>query len=60
MFGNVSIILNNLNTIVYDLDVGKLKTFSVDLKTLSDVTDNKVVKNTETNILMTNVNNFKK
>ena len=37
--------LNNLKTKVHDLDVGKLKTFSVDLKIISDVIDNKVVKN---------------
>ena len=37
--------LNNLKTKVLDLDVGKLKTFPVDLKIISDVVDNKVVKN---------------
>ena len=37
--------LNNLKTKVHDLDVGKLKTFPVDLKIISDVVDNKVVKN---------------
>ena len=34
---------NDLN----DLDVGKVKTVPVDLKKLSDVVDNEVVKNTK-------------
>ena len=46
-FGN----LNDLNTKVDDLDVGKLKTVPVDLKKLSDVVNNKVVKNTKFNKL---------
>ena len=37
----------NLKAKVYDLDVGKLKTDPVDLKKLSDVVDNEVVKNTK-------------
>ena len=36
---NVATNLNNLKTKVDDLDVGKSKTFPVDLKTLSDVVD---------------------
>ena len=36
--------LNNLKAKVGDIDVGKLKTVSVDLKKLSDVVDNEVVK----------------
>ena len=42
---NVPTSLNNLKTKANDLDVGKLKTVPVDLKRLSDVVDNKVVKN---------------
>ena len=38
--------MNTLKTKVNDLDVGKLKTFSVYLKKLSDVVDNEVDKNT--------------
>ena len=38
--------LNDLKTKVGDLDVGKLKTVPVDLKKLTDVVDNEVVKNT--------------
>ena len=41
---NVSTIFNNSKTKVEDLDVGKLKTVPVDLKTLSDVVGNDVVK----------------
>ena len=41
---NVPISLNNLKTKGDDLDVGKLKIFSVDLNKLSNVVDNKVVK----------------
>ena len=36
--------LNYLKTKVDDLDVGKLKTLPVDLKKLSDVVDDEVVK----------------
>ena len=46
----------NLKAKVYDLDVGKLKTDPVDLKKLSDVVDNEVVKNTEFSTLKTKVN----
>ena len=41
--------MNNLETKVHDLDVGKLKTVPVNLKKLSDVVDNEVVKNTKFN-----------
>ena len=44
---NISTTLNNLKTKVHDLDLGKLKTVPVDLKKLSDVVDNEVVKNTK-------------
>ena len=50
--------MNNLKTKVDDLDVGKLKTVPVDLKKLSDVVDNEVVKNTKFNTLKTKVNNL--
>ena len=43
---NVTTSLNNLKTKVHSLDVGKLKTVPVDLKKLSDVVDNEVVRNT--------------
>ena len=43
-----------------DLDIGKLKTFSVDLRKISDVVDNEVVKNTKFNKLKTKVNNLEK
>ena len=36
--------MNNLKTIVDDLDAGKFKTAPVDLKKLSHVVDNEVVK----------------
>ena len=54
----VSISLNNLKTKVNDLDVGKLKTVTVALKTLSDVVDKDLVKNTKFNTLKTKVNNL--
>ena len=43
--------LNNLKTKLDDLDVGKSKTVSVDLKKLSDIIDNEVAKNTKFNTL---------
>ena len=43
-----------------DLDVGKLKTVSVDLKKFSDVVDNEVVESTKFNILKTEVNKLYK
>ena len=52
--------LNNLKTNVDELDVGKLKLISVELKKLSDVVTNEVVKNTKFNTLKTKVNSFEK
>ena len=46
---NVPTGLNDLKKKANDLDVGKLKTVSVDLKKLSDVVDNKVAKNKKLN-----------
>ena len=46
-FVNVPTSLNNLKTKVGDLDVSKLKSVSVDVKQLSNVVDNEVVKNTK-------------
>ena len=57
---NVLTSLNNLKTKVDDLDVAKLKTVPVDLKKLSDVIDNEVVKNTKFNSLKAKVNNLEK
>ena len=57
---NVQTSLNNLKTKVDDLDVVKLKTVPADLKKLSDVVDNEVVKNTQFNTLKTKVNNLEK
>ena len=56
----VSTSFNKLKTKVNDLDVGKLKTVPVDLKKLSDVLANKVVKNTNFNTLKIKVNNLDK
>ena len=47
-------------TKVDDLDVSKSKTVSVDLKKISDLVDNEVVKNTKLNTLKTKVNNLDK
>ena len=52
--------LNNLKKKVNDLDVDKLKTVSVDLKKLSNMVDNEVVKNTKFNTLKTKVINLEK
>ena len=52
--------IEKLKTSVDDLDVGKVKTLPVDLKKLSDVVDNEVVKNTKFNALTTKVNNLEK
>ena len=43
-FINVPTSLNNLKTKINGLDAGKLKTNPVDLKKLSDVVDNELVK----------------
>ena len=53
---NVPTSLNNLKTKLDDLHAGKLKTVPVDLKKLSDVVDNEVVKNTKRNTPKTKVN----
>ena len=50
----VPIRLNNLKAKVVNLHVDKLKTVPVDLKILSNVVDNGVVKNTKYNTLKTN------
>ena len=52
--------MNNLKTKLDDLDVSKLKTVPIDLKKLSGVVDNKVVKNAKFNKLKTKVNNLDK
>ena len=52
--------LINLKTKVDNLDVGKLETFPVDLKKLSDVADNEVVKNTKFNTLKAKLNSLEK
>ena len=57
---NVPTGFNNLKTNVDDLDVGKLKNVPVDLKLLSEVVHNEVVKNIKFNTLKTKVNNLEK
>ena len=57
---NFFVNLNDLKTKVDDLDIGKLKTVPLDLKKLSDVVNNKVVKNTKFNKLKTEVNSLEK
>ena len=52
--------MNNLKTKVDHIDIGKLKTVPVDLKKLSDIGVNEVVKNTKFNILKTTVNSLEK
>ena len=52
--------MNNLKIKVGYLDVGKLKSIPVELKKLSDVVDNEVVKNTKFNTLKTKVNSLEK
>ena len=52
---NISTSLNNLKRKVDGLDVAKLKTVPVDLKKLSDVVDNEIIKNTKFNTLKTKV-----
>ena len=53
---NVPTSLNNWKAIVDNLYVVKLKTVPVDLKKLSDVVDNEVVKNTKFNTPKTKEN----
>ena len=57
-FVNVPTSLNILKTKVDDLDASKLRTFTVDLKSLSDVFDTEVVKNTKPKTFQTKVNNL--
>ena len=57
---NVSTSVNNLKTEVDKLDVGKLKTFPVDLEKINDVADNEVDENTKFNTLRRKVNNLEK
>ena len=57
---NVTTSLNNLKTKLDDFDIGKLNTAHIDLKALSDIVDNEVVKNTKFNTLKTKVNNLEK
>ena len=57
---NLPTSLIHLKTNVDDLDVVKLRTVPVDLKILSDIEDNEVVKNTNFNTLKTKVNNLDK
>ena len=52
--------MNNLKIKVDDLDVSNLRTVPVDLKTLNEVIDNEVVKNTKFNTLKTKLNNLEK
>ena len=52
--------MNNLETKVVDLDVGKSKTVLVYLKKLCHVVDKQVVKNTKFNTLKMKVNKLDK
>ena len=53
---NVPTSLNNLKPKVDDLDVGELKTVRIDLKTLSDIVKNEVVKKTKFDTLYAKIN----
>ena len=57
---NIPTSLNNLKIKVEDLNVGKLKVVPVDLKKLSDVVVNEIVKNTKSNTPKTKVNSLEK
>ena len=57
---NVSTSLKNSERKVNDLDFVKLKIVPVDLKKVSNVVDNDVVKNTKFNTLKRKVNNLEK
>ena len=57
---NVPTSFNNLKTKVDDLDLGKLKTVPIYLKKVSDVVDDKGVKNTKFNTLKAKANNLEK
>ena len=50
--------MNNLKAKADDIDVGKLKTVLVNMKKLSDVVGNVVVKNTKFNTLKRKVNSL--
>ena len=55
---NVPTSFNYFKTKVHHLDVGKLKTFPIDLKKLSHIVDNNVVQNTKFDIVKTEVNSL--
>ena len=55
---NVPTNLRNLKSKVDKLDIGKLETTPVDLRKLSNVVKNDVVKKTEYNELVKKVNNI--
>ena len=57
---NVPTSMNNLKTIVDDLQVVKLKTVPVFPKKLTDVVTNEVVKNTKFSTLKTKINSLEK
>ena len=57
---NIPTSLNNLKIKVEDLNVGKLKVVPVDLKKLSDVVVNEIVKNKKSNTPKTKVNSLEK
>lgn len=57
---NVSTIFNHLKKKVNDLDIITLKTVHADLKKLSDVVHNEVVKNTKFNTLKKKVKKLDK
>ena len=50
--------MNNLEKRVDDLDVGKLKTVSIDLRKLSDAMSKEVVENTKFNKLNMKINSL--
>ena len=52
--------MNNTKTKVASLDVGKLKAVPVDLKKLSDLVANKVVKNAKFNTLKKKIKSLEK
>ena len=56
----VSTSLNNSKAKLDDLNVVKLKTVPIDLKKLSHIVGNEVVKNTKFSTLKTKVNNLEK
>ena len=56
----LTIVPASLNNLKIKVDDGKLKTVPLDLKKLSDVVVNEVVKNTKFNTLKTKVNDLEK